>query len=75
MGTTKPDLCTTAAGIADWLNGVKNRDDDQSLMKDGFKRIAKRALQAEMLQPLGDDKPAAVGKNIFCKALIAYEDR
>ena len=28
-----------------------------------------------MLQPLGDDKPAAVGKNIFCKAFIAYEDR
>ena len=49
-------------------------DDDQSLMKDGFKRIAERALQAEMVQPLGDDKQAAVGKNIFCKALIAYED-
>ena len=32
-------------------------------MKDGFKRIAEHALQAEMLQPLGDDKPAAVGKN------------
>ena len=38
-------------------------DDDQSLMKDGFKRIAERALQAEMVQHLGDDKPAAVGKN------------
>ena len=50
-------------------------DDDPSLMKDGFKRIAERALQAEMLQPLGDDKHAAVGKNIFCKALIAYKDR
>ena len=33
-------------------------------MKDGFKRIAERALQAEMLQHLGDDKHAAVGKNI-----------
>ena len=32
-------------------------------MKDGFKRIAERALQAEMLQHRGDDKPAAVGKN------------
>ena len=53
----------------------KNMDDDPSLMKDGFKRIAERALQAEMLQPLGDDKHAAVGKNIFCKALIAYKDR
>ena len=63
MGTTKPDLCTTAAGIADWLNGVKNMDDDPSLMKDGFKRISERALQAEMLQPLSDDKHAAVGKN------------
>ena len=50
-------------------------DDDQSLMKDGFKRIAERALQAEMLQPLGDDKPANVGKNVFCKALISYKDR
>ena len=60
MGTTQPDLCTTAAGIADWLNGVKNRDDDPSLMKDGFKRIAKRALQAELLQHQLDDKPAAV---------------
>ena len=38
-------------------------DDDPSLMKDGFKRIAERALQAEMVQPLGDDKHAAVGKN------------
>ena len=38
-------------------------DDDQSLMKDGFKRIAERALQAEMGQHLGDDKHAAVGKN------------
>ena len=38
-------------------------DDDPSLMKDGFKRIAERALQAEMLQHLGDDKHAAVGKN------------
>ena len=24
MGTTQPDLYTTAAGIADWLNGVKH---------------------------------------------------
>ena len=38
-------------------------DDDPSHMKDGFKRIAERALQAEMLQHLGDDKHAAVGKN------------
>ena len=38
-------------------------DDDPSLMKDGFKRIAERALQAEMGQHLGDDKHAAVGKN------------
>ena len=38
-------------------------DDDPSHMKDGFKRIAERALQAEMVQHLGDDKPAAVGKN------------
>ena len=63
MGTTKPDLSTTAAGIADLLNGVKNMDDYQSLMKDVFKRIAERALQAEMVQHLGDDKHAAVGKN------------
>ena len=38
-------------------------DDDPSHMKDGFKRIAERALQAEMGQHLGDDKHAAVGKN------------
>ena len=50
-------------------------DDDPSLMKDGFKRLAERALHAEMLQHLGDDKHVAVGKNIFCKALIAYKYR
>ena len=56
-------------------------DDDPSHMKDGFKRIAKRALQAEMVQPLGDDKPAAVGKNtgnsrngISHKTIIADDD-
>ena len=38
-------------------------DDDPSHMKDGFKRIAERALQAEMGQHLGDDKHATVGKN------------
>ena len=38
-------------------------DDDPLLMKNGFKRIAERALQAEMLQHLGDDKHVAVGKN------------
>jgi len=27
MGTTKTDLSTTAAGIADLLDGVKNMDD------------------------------------------------
>ena len=63
MGTTKPDLSTTAAGIADLLNGVKNMDDYQSLMKDVFKRIAERALQAEVVQHLGYDKHAAVGKS------------
>ena len=37
--------------------------DYQSLMKDVFKRIGERALQAEMLQHQVDDKHAAVGKN------------
>ena len=63
MGTTKPDLSTTAAGFANLLNGVKNMGDYQSLMKDVFKRIGERALQAEMLQHQDDDKHAAVGKN------------
>ncbi|MDO9204414.1 MAG: hypothetical protein Q7T42_02470 [Methylotenera sp.] len=56
MATTKTDLSTTAAGIADLLNGVKNMDDYQSLMKDLFKRVAERALAAEMTQHLGYDK-------------------
>ena len=34
-------------------------------MKDGFKRIAERALQAEMLQHQGDNKPAALGWRTF----------
>jgi len=59
MATTKTDLSTTAAGIADLLNGVKNMDDYQ----DVFKRVAERALQAEMTQHLGYDKHAATGKN------------
>ena len=48
MATPKTDLSQTAAGIADFLGGVKSMDDYQSLMKDVFKRVAKRALQAEM---------------------------
>ena len=63
MATTKIDLSTTAGDIADLLGGVKNMDDYQSLMKDVFKRIAERALQAEMTQHLGYDKHAAKGKN------------
>ena len=50
MGASKTDLSSTAAGIADLLGGVKSMDDYQSLMKDVFKRVAKRALQAEMTQ-------------------------
>jgi hypothetical protein len=45
MGTTKTDLSTTAAGIADLLGGVKSMDDYQSLMKDVFKRVAERATR------------------------------
>ena len=40
MGTSKTDLSSTAAGIADLLGGVKSMDDYQSLMKDVFKRVA-----------------------------------
>ena len=63
MGTTKTDLTGTAAGIADLLGGIKSMDDYQSLMKDVFKRVAERALQAEMTQHLGYDKHASTGKN------------
>ena len=63
MGTSKTDLTTTAAGIADLLGGVKSMDDYQSLMKDVFKRVAERALQAEMTQHLGYEKHAVTGKN------------
>ena len=63
MGASKTDLTTTAAGIADLLGGVKSMDDYQSLMKDVFKRVAERALQAEMTQHLGYDKHAVTGKN------------
>ena len=52
MATTKTDLSQTAAGIADLLGSVKSMDDYQSLMKDVFKRVAERALQAEMTQHL-----------------------
>ena len=38
MATTKTDLSTTAAGIADLLDGVKNMDDYQLFMNDVFKR-------------------------------------
>ena len=55
MGTSKTDLTTTAAGIADLLGGVKSMDDYQSLMKEVFKRVAERALQAEMTPHLGYD--------------------
>lgn len=47
MATTKTELSATAANIADLLDGVKSMDDYQSLMKDVFKRVAERALQAE----------------------------
>lgn len=40
MATSKTDLSTTAAGIAELLDGVKSVDDYQSLMKDVFKRVA-----------------------------------
>ena len=63
MTTTKADLSTTAAGIADLLGGVKSMDDYQLLMKDVFKRVAERALQAEITQHLGYDKHAVTGKN------------
>jgi len=63
MGTSRTDLSGTAAGIADLLGGVKSMDDYQSLMKDVFKRVAERALQAEMTQHLGYDKHASTGKN------------
>ena len=55
MGTSKTDLTTTAAGIADLLGGVKSMDDYQSLMKEVFKRVAEGALQAEMTPHLGYD--------------------
>ena len=63
MGTSKTDLSSTASGIADLLGGVKSMSDYQSLMKDVFKRVAERALQAEMTQHLGYDKHAVTGKN------------
>ena len=63
MATTKTDLSQTAAGIADFLGSVKSMDDYQSLMKDVFKRVAERALQAEMTQHLGYDKHAVTGRN------------
>ncbi len=63
MATTKAELSATAANIADLLDGVKSMDDYQSLMKDVFKHVAERALQAEMTQHLGYDKHAATGKN------------
>lgn len=63
MATTKTELSATAANIADLLDGVKSMDDYQSLMKDVFKHVAERALQAEMTQHLGYDKHAATGKN------------
>ena len=63
MGTSKTDLTTTAAGIADLLGGVKSMDDYQSLMKEVFKRFAEGALQAEMTQHLGYEKHAVTGKN------------
>lgn len=63
MGVNKTDLSSTAAGIADLLGGVKSMDDYQSLMKGVFKRVAERALQAEMTQHLGYDKHAVTGKN------------
>ena len=47
MATPKTDLSQTAAGIADLLGSIKSMDDYQSLMKDVFKRVAERALQAE----------------------------
>ena len=56
MGASKTDLSRTASGIADLFNGVKNMDDYQSFMKDVFKHVAERALQAEMTQHLGYDK-------------------
>ncbi len=60
---TQTDLSSTAAGIADLLVGVKTISDYQLLMKDVFKRIAERALNAEMTQHLGYDKHASLGKN------------
>jgi putative transposase len=76
MAITKTDLSTTTAGIVDLLDNVKNMDDYQSLMKDVFKRVAERALQAEMPQHLGYNKHATKvnGRNGVSRKTIIADD-
>ena len=63
METNKAGLSQTAANIAELLGSINSVADYQHLMKDVFKQVAERALQAEMSQHLGYDKHASTGKN------------
>jgi transposase-like protein len=63
METNKADLSQTAANIAELLGSINSVADYQHLMKDVFKQVAERALQAEMSQHLGYNKHASTGKN------------